>query len=117
MERAVPVHFLHPFSGKPVIPAALFTSPHLGTESMNGFRLMKINIDDDTFLAAFEKVKALADELVAEGNATHPTYFEMLFLMGMVIFRRGWGGLCDFGDRPGRQAGCHHSQWKIRQPV
>ena len=30
-------------------------------------------------------MKALADELVAEGNY-HPTYFEMLFLMGMVIF-------------------------------
>lgn len=27
----------------------------------------------------------LADELVAEGSY-HPTYFEMLFLMGMVIF-------------------------------
>ena len=30
-------------------------------------------------------MKALADELVAEGSY-HPTYFEMLFLMGMVIF-------------------------------
>ena len=36
-------------------------------------------------MSAFEKVKALADELVAEGSY-HPTYFEMLFLMGMVIF-------------------------------
>ena len=38
-----------------------------------------------TFLAAFRKVKSLADELVSEGSY-HPTYFEMLFLMGMVIF-------------------------------
>ena len=37
------------------------------------------------FWHAFQKVKALADELVAEGSY-HPTYFEMLFLMGMVIF-------------------------------
>ena len=44
-----------------------------------------MNIDNDTFLKAFEKVKVLADELVAEGSY-HPTYFEMLFLMGMVIF-------------------------------
>ena len=43
------------------------------------------DIDNDTFLKAFEKVKVLADELVAEGSY-HPTYFEMLFLMGMVIF-------------------------------
>ena len=43
------------------------------------------NIDNQAFMSAFEKVKALADELVAEGSY-HPTYFEMLFLMGMVIF-------------------------------
>ena len=42
-------------------------------------------IDDDTFLCAFEKVKKLSDELVAEGSY-HPTYFETLLLMGMVIF-------------------------------
>ena len=37
------------------------------------------------FSDAFCKVKELADELVKEGNY-HPTYFEFLFLMGMVIF-------------------------------
>ncbi len=49
------------------------------------FQINEVNIDDDTFLKAFERVKVLADELVAEGSY-HPTYFEMLFLMGMVIF-------------------------------
>lgn len=62
----------------------LFTSPHL-VRINERFQINEINIDDDTFLAAFEKVKALADELVAE-DSYHPTYFEMLFLMGMVIF-------------------------------
>ena len=62
----------------------LFTSPHLVVINER-FQINEKNIDDDTFLRAFEKVKALADELVAEGNY-HPTYFEMLFLMGMVIF-------------------------------
>ena len=62
----------------------LFTSPHL-VRINERFQINEINIDDDTFLAAFEKVKALADELVAAGSY-HPTYFEMLFLMGMVIF-------------------------------
>ena len=62
----------------------LFTSPHL-VEINERFQINEVNIDNDTFLKAFEKVKALADELVAEGSY-HPTYFEMLFLMGMVIF-------------------------------
>ena len=62
----------------------LFTSPHL-VRINERFQINEINIDDDTFLAAFKKVKALADEMVAEGSY-HPTYFEMLFLMGMVIF-------------------------------
>ena len=62
----------------------LFTSPHL-VEINERFQINEVNIDNDTFLKAFEKVKALSDELVAEGSY-HPTYFEMLFLMGMVIF-------------------------------
>ena len=62
----------------------LFTSPHLVVINER-FQINEKNIDDDTFLHAFEKVKKLADELVAEGSY-HPTYFEFLFLMGMVIF-------------------------------
>ncbi|MDO4306070.1 MAG: folylpolyglutamate synthase/dihydrofolate synthase family protein [Eubacteriales bacterium] len=62
----------------------LFTSPHL-VEINERFQINEVNIDNDTFLKAFQKVKKLSDELVAEGNY-HPTYFEMLFLMGMVIF-------------------------------
>ena len=62
----------------------LFTSPHL-VKINERFQINEVNIEDETFLKAFERVKALADELVAEGSY-HPTYFEMLFLMGMVIF-------------------------------
>lgn len=62
----------------------LFTSPHL-VDIKERFQINEVMIDNETFLNAFHKVKALADELVAEGNY-HPTYFEMLFLMGMVIF-------------------------------
>lgn len=62
----------------------LFTSPHLVVINER-FQINEKNIDNQAFMSAFEKVKALADELVAEGNY-HPTYFEMLFLMGMVIF-------------------------------
>ena len=63
----------------------LFTSPHLVVINER-FQINEQNIDDASFLRAFEKVKALSEELVAEGNY-HPTYFEMLFLMGMVIFQ------------------------------
>ena len=62
----------------------LFTSPHLVVINER-FQINEKNIDNQAFMSAFEKVKALADELVAEGRY-HPTYFEMLFLMGMVIF-------------------------------
>ena len=62
----------------------LFTSPHL-VEINERFQINEVNIDNDTFLNAFLKVKKLSERLVAEGSY-HPTYFEMLFLMGMVIF-------------------------------
>ena len=62
----------------------LLTSPHLVVINER-FQINEKNIDNQAFMSAFEKVKALADELVAEGSY-HPTYFEMLFLMGMVIF-------------------------------
>ena len=42
----------------------LFTSPHL-VEINERFQINEVNIDNDTFLKAFHKVKALADELVA----------------------------------------------------
>ena len=62
----------------------LFTSPHLVVINER-FQINEQNIGNEAFLRAFHKVKELADDLVAEGNY-HPTYFEMLFLMGMVIF-------------------------------
>ncbi|MDY4694017.1 MAG: folylpolyglutamate synthase/dihydrofolate synthase family protein [Blautia sp.] len=62
----------------------LFTSPHL-VEINERFQINEKNIDNDTFLRAFNRVKTLADQLVSEGSY-HPTYFEMLFLMGMLIF-------------------------------
>ena len=41
----------------------LFTSPHL-VKINERFQINEVNIDDDTFLKAFERVKVLADELV-----------------------------------------------------
>lgn len=64
----------------------LFTSPHL-VRINERFQINETEISDPVFLEAFLEVKRLADEMVAEGSY-HPTYFETLFLMGMVIFAR-----------------------------
>lgn len=63
----------------------LFTSPHL-VKINERFQIDEVPVEDGLFLRAFEKVKHLADELVSQGSY-HPTYFEMLFLMGMCIFQ------------------------------
>ena len=63
----------------------LFTSPHL-VEITERFIINGKKIDEDTFLKAFEQIKDLSVSLEKEG-AGHPTYFEMLFLIGMLIFK------------------------------
>ncbi len=62
----------------------LFTSPHL-VKINERFQIDEQMVTDETFLRAYGKVRELADALVEEGKY-HPTYFEMLFLMGMLIF-------------------------------
>lgn len=62
----------------------LFTSPHL-VKINERFQINEVMVSDEAFLNAFLKVKELADRLVADGDY-HPTYFEFLFLMGMLIF-------------------------------
>ena len=62
----------------------LFTSPHL-VKINERFQINEVMASDEIFLEAFQKVKDLADQLVEEGDY-HPTYFEFLFLMGMLIF-------------------------------
>lgn len=64
----------------------LFTSPHL----------VKINericidnemISDEDFVALFNEVKAKIDDYIRQGG-THPTFFEMLYLMAMIWFEK-----------------------------
>ena len=62
----------------------MFTSPHLiriNERYMIGGR----PVDDEIFLQAFLRVQEAWKEAMAEGES-HPTYFEIVFLMGMVIF-------------------------------
>ena len=63
----------------------LFTSPHL-VKINERFRINGVDVSDEAFLDAFHKVYAVSRQLMEEGSY-HPTYFEFLFLMGMLIFK------------------------------
>ena len=64
----------------------LFTSPHL-VKINERFQINEEMVSDETFLEVFCQVKELGDSLVEKGDY-HPTYFEFLFLMGMLIFEK-----------------------------
>lgn len=64
----------------------LFTSPHL-IKINERYMIGKEQVSDELFLEAFTKTKEAVDEFMAEGSE-HPSYFEMLFLMGMYIFKK-----------------------------
>lgn len=61
-----------------------FTSPHL-VRVNERIQLNGQQIDDDTFLKVFCKVKDVVDEMGEQGIA-HPSYFEYLFGMAMLAF-------------------------------
>lgn len=63
----------------------LFTSPHL-VKINERFKINGEMISDDVFVRAFDRVKEIIDEAMGEG-LDHPSYFETLFLMCMVIFQ------------------------------
>lgn len=63
----------------------LFTSPHL-VRINERFQINGEDVSDEQFLNAFLKVEKAAKEYEAEGEG-HPSYFETLFLMGMLSFK------------------------------
>ena len=63
----------------------LFTSPHL-VRINERFQINGEDVSDEQFLDAFLKVEKAAKEYEAEGEG-HPSYFETLFLRGMLIFK------------------------------
>lgn len=62
----------------------LFTSPHL-VEINERFRINGNPVDDGMFLESFTVVHKAIKELMDEGFP-HPTFFEVLFAMAMVVF-------------------------------
>ena len=63
----------------------LFTSPHL-VRINERFQINGEDVSDEQFLNAFLKVEKAAKEYEAEGEG-HPSYFETLFLIAMLIFK------------------------------
>lgn len=63
-----------------------FISPHLET-ARERFLVDGEMVSEEEFGQAFEQVKALADRMTSAG-LNPPTYFEFLFYMAMVIFRK-----------------------------
>lgn len=63
----------------------LFTSPHL-VRTNERFMIAGVPVDDDTFCRAFQQVMEASRRVMDRGES-HPTYFEILLLMGLVIFR------------------------------
>ena len=65
----------------------LFTSPHL-VKINERFKINEKDVSDELFLEAFEGVMDLVRQLLKEKpeEFAHPTFFELLFLMGIYIF-------------------------------
>lgn len=68
----------------------LFTSPHL-VDINERFQLNQQPVSDAVFLEAFERIMDAVRTLLKERpeSFAHPTFFELLFLMGIDIFEKG----------------------------
>ena len=64
----------------------LFTSPHLQVINER-FQVNRVMIDDESFTEVFGEVRAAVGRMMSEGFF-HPTYFEILFAMGMLWFKK-----------------------------
>ena len=67
----------------------MFTSPHL-VEMRERFRTDKGLVTEEQFVWGFDYVMERLGEMrrLSGKPDYHPTFFELLFLMGMVIFRK-----------------------------
>lgn len=67
---------------------ALFTSPHL-VDIRERFVIGERMVEKEEFLRAFLEIYNRLDwEALAEGKGYHPTFFEYLFFMAMLLFSR-----------------------------
>ena len=85
-----------------------FTSPHL-IKINERIQIDRKSVDDDTFYQVFLKTLEIVREMEGEG-IDHPSYFEFLFGMGMMVFagsdveyiilETGLGGRLDATNAP-----------------
>lgn len=67
----------------------LYTSPHL-MRINERIRIAGADISDEAFAAAWTRVQATIESLLASGRlAAHPTYFECITAIGFVAFAEG----------------------------
>lgn len=78
--------YLHSMLLRGGCSCGLFTSPHL-IKINERYMINQEMVDDALFLEAFAETKKVVDGFIADGSV-HPSYFEMLFLMGMYIFKK-----------------------------
>lgn len=64
----------------------LFTSPHL-TDIRERFQVNGALVSKEDFLWAYDRVKNASAELVNQ-KKNHPTFFEFIFAMGMLLFEQ-----------------------------
>ncbi len=73
---------------------ALFTSPHL-VDIRERFKINGEMVSEEAFLKAFLMIYESLDWAVLEnGGGYHPTYFEFLFFMAMLMFKEAKPDYC-----------------------
>ncbi len=63
----------------------LFTSPHL-VEMTERFLIDGEQVSHEAFARAFTQIRKVTEEMIADGFE-HPAYFELLFAMGLLLFK------------------------------
>ncbi len=66
--------------------AAMFTSPHL-TDIRERFQICGDIVSEEAFMDAYGRVTDAVREM-EEAGEPHPTFFEMVYAIGMVIFEK-----------------------------
>jgi dihydrofolate synthase / folylpolyglutamate synthase len=72
-------------------PTGLYTSPHL-LSPVERIQINGVPVSEKMFASAFEEVHAVAERMVSEGSLdAHPSYFETVTAMALLIFARDAG--------------------------
>ncbi len=91
---------------------ALFTSPHL-VDVRERFLVKGQMVSEEEFLKAFLQIYHSLDwDALARGQGYHPTFFEYLFFMAMILFDREDIDYCILETGLGGRLDATNSVWK-----